>query len=195
MFTGIIENLGEIKKIDKYEDYWKFSVSTNFTDVKLGDSISINGVCLTVIKIDGKKLDFEVVSETLIKSNFKSVKAGDVVNLERSLKLSDRLDGHLVQGHVEDTGKILSKVTNEGETKIKIEINKDIIKYCIYKGSIAVDGISLTISKIYSNSIEICIIPYTLKHTTLGIKDVGSLVNIETDMISKYVERRAQFNS
>ena len=111
------------------------------------------------------------------------------------MKLNDRLDGHLVQGHVEDTGKILSKITNEGETKIKIEINKDIIKYCIYKGSIAVDGISLTISKIYSNSIEICIIPYTLKHTTLGIKDVGSLVNIETDMISKYVERRAQFNS
>ena len=195
MFTGIIENLGEIKKIDKYEDYWKFSISTNFTDIKLGDSISINGVCLTVTKIDGKKLDFEVVSETLIKSNFKSVKEGDVVNLERSLKLSDRLDGHLVQGHVEDTGKILSKVTNGGETKIKIEIDKDIIKYCIYKGSIAVDGISLTISKIYSNSIEICIIPYTLKHTTLGIKDVGSLVNIETDMISKYVERRVQFNS
>jgi len=195
MFTGIIENLGEIKKIDKYEDYWKFSISTNFTDIKLGDSISINGVCLTVTKIDGKKLDFEVVSETLIKSNFKSVKEGDVVNLERSLKLSDRLDGHLVQGHVEDTGKILSKVTNEGETKIKIKIDKDIIKYCIYKGSIAVDGISLTISKIYSNSIEICIIPYTLKHTTLGIKDVGSLVNIETDMISKYVERRVQFNS
>ena len=195
MFTGIIENLGEIKKIDKYEDYWKFSVSTNFTDVKLGDSISINGVCLTVTKIDEKQLDFEVVSETLIKSNFKSINEGDVVNLERSLKLNDRLDGHLVQGHVEDTGKILSKVTNEGETKIKIEIDKDIIKYCIYKGSIAVDGISLTISKIYSNSIEICIIPYTLKHTTLGIKDVGSLVNIETDMISKYVERRAQFNS
>ena len=195
MFTGIIENLGEIKKIDKYEDYWKFSISTNFTDIKLGDSISINGVCLTVTKIDEKQLDFEVVSETLIKSNFKSVKAGDVVNLERSLKLSDRLDGHLVQGHVEDTGKILSKVTNGGETKIKIEIDKDIIKYCIYKGSIAVDGISLTISKIYSNSIEICIIPYTLKHTTLGIKDVGSLVNIETDMISKYVERRVQFNS
>ena len=195
MFTGIIENLGEIKKIDKYEDYWKFSVSTNFSDIKLGDSISINGVCLTVTKINGKQLDFEVVSETLIKSNFKSVKEGDVVNLERSLKLNDRLDGHLVQGHVEDTGKILSKVTNEGETKIKIEINKDIIKYCIYKGSIAVDGISLTISKIYSNSIEICIIPYTLKHTTLGIKDTGSLVNIETDMISKYVERRAQFNS
>ena len=195
MFTGIIENLGEIKKIDKYEDYWKFSVSTNFTDVKLGDSISINGVCLTVTKIDEKQLDFEVVSETLIKSNFKSINEGDVVNLERSLKLNDRLDGHLVQGHVEDTGKILSKVTNEGETKIKIEIEKDIIKYCIYKGSIAVDGISLTISKIYSNSIEICIIPYTLKHTTLGIKDVGSLVNIETDMISKYVERRAQFNS
>ena len=195
MFTGIIENLGEIKKIDKYEDYWKFSILTNFSDIKLGDSISINGVCLTVTKIDGKKLDFEVVSETLIKSNFKSINEGDVVNLERSLKLNDRLDGHLVQGHVEDTGKILSKVTNEGETKIKIEIDKDIIKYCIYKGSIAVDGISLTISKIYSNSIEICIIPYTLKHTTLGIKDVGSLVNIETDMISKYVERRAQFNS
>ena len=195
MFTGIIENLGEIKKIDKHEDYWKFSVSTNFTDIKLGDSISINGVCLTVTKIDGKQLDFEVVSETLIKSNFKSINEGDVVNLERSLKLNDRLDGHLVQGHVEDTGKILSKVTNEGETKIKIEINKDVIKYCIYKGSIAVDGISLTISKIYSNSIEICIIPYTLKHTTLGIKDIGSLVNIETDMISKYVERRAQFNS
>ena len=101
---------------------------TNFTDVKLGNSISINGVCLTVTKIDGKQLDFEVVSETLIKSNFKSVKEGDVVNLERSLKLNDRLDGHLVQGHVEDTGKILSKVSNEGETKIKIEEDLKILE-------------------------------------------------------------------
>ena len=195
MFTGIVENLGKVKKIDKYNDYWSISICTDFNDIKIGDSISINGVCLTVTKISKTILDFEVISETLNKSNLQLLEIGHMINVERSLRLNDRLDGHLVQGHVESVGEIISKVTNEGETRLKIKINKEYMKYCIYKGSIAIDGISLTISKIYSNSIEICVIPYTLKNTTLGIKDAGSLVNIETDMISKYVERRLEYKN
>ena len=193
MFTGIVKNLGKVNNIDQYDDYWNISIFTNFNDTKAGDSISVNGVCLTVIKVNETVLDFEVILETLNKTNLKLLEKGNMVNLERSLRLNDRLDGHLVQGHVESTGEILSKVINDGETKIKIEISEKYIKYCIYKGSISIDGISLTISKIYSNSIEICIIPYTLEHTTLGIKDVGSVVNIETDMIAKYIERRLEY--
>ena len=195
MFTGIVENLGKVKQIDKYNDYWSISICTDFNDIKIGDSISINGVCLTVTKISKTILDFEVISETLNKSNLQLLEIGHMINVERSLRLNDRLDGHLVQGHVESVGEIISKVTNDGETRMTIKINKEYMKYCIYKGSIAIDGISLTISKIHSNSIEICVIPYTLKNTTLGIKDAGSLVNIETDMISKYVERRLEYKN
>jgi len=193
MFTGIIESLGLIKDIVKHEDYWDISVLTNFNDVKIGESISVNGVCLTVTKINDVKLDFQIISESLNMSSLNLLKSGDKVNLERSMMLNNRLDGHLVQGHVESIGEIVSKNTNDGETKIEIKIDSEIIKYCIYKGSIAIDGISLTISKIFSNSIEISIIPYTLDNTTLGIKDIGSFVNIETDMIAKYVERRLEY--
>ena len=161
MFTGIIESLGLIKDIVKHEDYWDISVLTNFNDVKIGESISVNGVCLTVTKINDVKLDFQIISESLNMSSLNLLKSGDKVNLERSMMLNNRLDGHLVQGHVESIGEIVSKNTNDGETKIEIKIDSEIIKYCIYKGSIAIDGISLTISKIFSNSIEISIIPYT----------------------------------
>jgi len=195
MFTGIIEDLGKVSIVDQCKDYWKISIKSKFDDINIGDSISVNGVCLTVAMIKNGRLYFDIVSETLEKSNLKLIKNDESVNLERCLRLNDRLDGHLVQGHIECTGKILSKSINEGETKLEISLNDSYLKYCIYKGSIAVDGVSLTIAKLNSNSIEISIIPHTLKHTTLGIKNVGSLVNIETDMISKYIERNLQYKN
>ena len=193
MFTGIIEAFGEVVSIDKHSDYWSTSIETKFDDIKSGDSISVNGVCLTVTKINNQCLDFDIILETLKKTNLKDLNENSIVNLERCLKLSDRLDGHLVQGHVECMGKIVSKETTIGETKIVVEVDNEYLKYCIYKGSITLDGVSLTISALYSTSIEVSIIPYTYKNTTLGIKKEGEFLNIETDIISKYIERKMEF--
>ena len=193
MFTGIVENLGSVKNISKQQDYWDISIKTSFVNIKLGESILVNGVCLTVVEIDDYILSFQIILETLNKSSLDLLDIGHKVNLERSMKLNDRLDGHLVQGHVESIGKILSKNSNDGETKIEIEIEQELLKYCIYKGSITFDGVSLTISKIDSCLIEVSIIPYTLANTTLGFKSVGDYVNVETDMIAKYVSRQMDF--
>jgi len=193
MFTGIIEDLGRVRSINKYNDYWKISIESKFDEINSGDSISINGVCLTVTKFENNILYFDVVFETLEKTNLKFFKDNEIVNLERCLKFNDRIDGHLVQGHIESVGEIIEKLNNKGETKIKISLNNNSLKYCIYKGSIAIDGVSLTIAKLNSTSIELSIIPYTLQNTTFGIKNVGSLVNIETDMLSKYVERNLNY--
>ena len=195
MFTGIIEDIGKVRIVKQCEDHWKISIESKFNGINLGDSIAINGVCLTVSMIENNRLYFDIISETLEKSNLRLLKNDGLVNLERCLKFYDRLDGHLVQGHIECMGEILSKSSNIGETKIEISLNKRYLKYCIYKGSIAIDGVSLTIANLRSNSIEISIIPYTLKHTPLGIKDVGSLVNIETDMIAKYVEKNLKYKN
>jgi len=193
MFTGIIEDLAEIEDLMKFNDYWKISIFLNFENVNIGDSISVNGVCLTVENIKKNLFYFDVIKETLNITNLKFLKISDVVNIERCLKLNDRIDGHIVQGHIECLGELLLKETNDGETKIRIKLDDKYIKYCIYKGSIAIDGISLTISDINDDYIECSIIPHTLKNTTLGVKNVGEWVNIETDMIAKYVEK--QLNS
>ena len=190
MFTGIIEDLGDVVNIVKFDNYWDISISSNFNDVKLGESISVNGVCLTISSIDELRLDFQIVSETLNVSSLDLLKVGDKVNLERSMMLHNRIDGHLVQGHVESIGEMISKTTLDGETKVKVKVDENIMKYCIYKGSITIDGISLTISNLGENFIDICVIPYTLDNTTLGYKEPGSFLNIETDMIAKYVEKQ-----
>ena len=193
MFTGIIENFGKVLSIVKKSDYWSVLIQTEFDDMKLGDSVSVNGVCLTVTMVKDKCLEFDIILETLNKTNLNFLCKDIIVNLERCLKLSDRLDGHLVQGHIECTGKILSKKTIEGETKIAIEVSNDYLKYCIYKGSITIEGVSLTISALIQTGIEVSVIPYTYENTTLGSKKVGDFINIETDIISKYIERRMEF--
>ena len=190
MFTGIVEDLCPVEHIDKFEDYWSISINSNFNDIKIGASIAINGVCLTVSDIKNKLLYFDIIDETLKKTNLNFLKNSDLVNIERCMRLNDRIDGHIVQGHIECTGELVSKKTNDGETKIKIRIDNNFMKYCIYKGSIALDGISLTISKIDSDYIECSIIPHTLNHTTLKIRKVGDMLNVETDMISKYIEKQ-----
>ena len=192
MFSGIIQELGEIVKVEKYDGGSLFSIKyvNADTNIKQGDSVSVNGVCMTAIKIKNSIFDVNVIEETLNISSLSDITQGDFVNLELSLKYNDRISGHLVQGHIESVGKIVN-ITEIGTEEVRFTINIEdkIKKYCIYKGSIAIDGISLTIANIDDNMIDVAVIPYTLNHTNLKFKKINNKVNIETDMISKYVEK------
>jgi len=190
MFTGLIEDLGKVNSINKFEGYWNIEIKTQLDDIKVGDSIAVNGVCLTVVTLGKKNISFDIITESLDKSNFSDLNVGEHVNLERCLRLSDRLGGHIVQGHVECVGKI-SSIENliDGQVIFEVSFDKRFLKYCIYKGSITLDGISLTIMDILKSSIKVSIIPHTLKNTCLGFKKVNSSLNIETDLIAKYVEK------
>ena len=192
MFSGIIQELGEIVKVEKYDGGSLFSIKyvNADTNIKQGDSVSVNGVCMTAIKIKNSIFDVNVIEETLNISSLSDITQGDFVNLELSLKYNDRISGHLVQGHIESVGKIVN-ITEIGTEEVRFTINIEdkIKKYCIYKGSIAIDGISLTIANIHNNMIDVAVIPYTLNHTNLKFKKINNKVNIETDMISKYVEK------
>ena len=190
MFTGLVEDLGKINSINKFDAYWNVEIITKLDDIIIGDSVSVNGVCLTVVNLNKDIIGFDIVSESLEKSNLSNLKTNEIVNLERCLKLSDRIGGHLVQGHVECIGEIVSKESLlDGEVIFEVSFDRDFLKYCIYKGSITLDVISLTIKDILKNSIKVSIIPHTLKNTTLGFKKVNSFLNVETDLIAKYVER------
>jgi len=202
MFTGIIESLGTIDKIENINSSLKFEIFAEpiiFDSINIGDSLSINGTCLTVIekidRDDKKLLLFDIVGETLSKTNLGRLKINEKINLERSLKLSDGLDGHIVQGHIDTTGLIISNKSINNNWILKVKINKKWLKYCIKKGSIAIDGISLTIAKINDNyninygSISMSIIPHTLENTNLKYKKINDTVNIETDLFAKYIEK------
>ncbi len=189
MFTGLIEEVGKVKSINRKYDGLQIQVQAEkiLEDVKIGDSISINGVCLTVVSIGEGSFSFDVSQETLNRSNIKYLKIGDYVNLERALRVSDRLGGHIVQGHVDTTGKI-SKIIPLGEhTVFQIDIPEKYIHLVVEKGSIAVDGISLTVNSLERNIISINIIPHTIKQTNLQYRKIGDIVNIEFDIIGKYV--------
>ncbi len=200
MFTGIIKSLGEIKNIEINHKILKLVISSTeslYVTTNIGDSVSVNGVCLTAVKKDEKQnlIYFDVVKETMEKTNLDSLKIDDKVNLESPLKMSDGLDGHIVQGHIDSTGIILSNNLEDESWLLKVKINKKWLKYCILKGSIAIDGISLTISNIDQDyddihgAISISIIPHTLEHTNLKYKKCNDLVNIETDFFAKYIEK------
>ena len=191
MFTGLVEEVGKITKIDKKPDGIKISVECKeiLNGVKLGDSIAVNGVCLTVISIGKSHLDFEVSKETLQRSNFKSLKINDHVNLERSLTLSSRLGGHIVQGHVDTTGEIISIINLGNHTNLKVRFPSEYDYLVIEKGSIAIDGISLTINYINQDVIDLNIIPHTWENTNLKFRKVGDIVNIEFDILGKYVAK------
>ncbi|MGB9499699.1 MAG: riboflavin synthase [Dissulfuribacterales bacterium] len=191
MFTGIIEALGKIKGIQKSGRSIRMSIDAGFSldETKLGDSISVSGVCLTAVGINERIFKIDMSPETYAVTNFSRAKVGDRVNLERALRLCDRLDGHLVSGHIDGTGTIISIKTLDNAIIITIGATEALTRYMIKKGSVAVDGISLTINNCTKNSFEITIIPHTAKLTTIGFKKTGDIVNIETDMIGKYVER------
>ena len=196
MFTGIIEEVGSIDIItDKpLGVQFKISAIKIMDDLKIGDSIAVNGVCLTVVNHADNSFYLDIVNETLEKSNLGDLKKGDNVNLERSLKVSDRFGGHIVQGHIETLGVILDKQEQDDGALISIGLDPEWIRYCIPKGSIAIDGISLTIAKIEANIIKVALIPHTLQNTTLGKKNKSDTLNIETDIIGKYVTNLLSFD-
>jgi len=191
MFTGIIEGLGTIKEIHPKAQGKRITLVADFVlhQTKIGDSIAVNGACLTVVEIDGKRFYADLSPETIEKTTLGSAKIGDRVNLERALRFSDRIDGHLVSGHIDGLGTIKQKKHSGNAIVVTFAVPEALSRYMITKGSVAVDGISLTINKCDQNGFEVSIIPHTAKLTTMGFKHVGDLVNIETDMIGKYVER------
>jgi riboflavin synthase len=187
MFSGIVEELGEVKNISKYGNVTRIEVKAKniLEDIKIGDSISLNGTCLTVIKKDTPFLTFEAMSETLKITNLGALRVADKVNLERGLKIGDRLSGHFVSGHVDCTGIIRKKSYMNNNLCFEIAVPTEFIKYCIPRGSIAVDGISLTLVNKRASSFSVYIIPHTLKNTTLGFKTPSDKVNIEFDILAK----------
>ena len=195
MFTGIVEDLGEVENVDQQGDFARIYVRSSVvtSDARIGDSICVSGVCLTVTGLTGGSpptgFTADVMGETLRHSSLKSLSPGTLVNLERSVRLEDRLGGHLVQGHTDGTGTIQSRVSHTDWDVVRISLPADLARYVVHKGSITVDGISLTVSSIEDEWFEVSLIPETLKRTTLDAKQPGDEVNLEVDVIAKYVEK------
>jgi riboflavin synthase len=191
MFTGIVESMGTVKRLArKGEDARLFiDTSMNLDDLKIGDSIAINGACLTVTEKTGSVFSADVSAETMARTNIKLLKSGEKVNLEKSLRMNSFLGGHLVLGHVDGMGKIKEKITKANSIQFGVEIDNDLSRYVVEKGSVAVDGISLTVNSCEKSRFHVNIIPHTARNTTLEFKKVADLVNIETDIIAKYVEK------
>ncbi|MCD6539157.1 MAG: riboflavin synthase [Candidatus Omnitrophica bacterium] len=189
MFTGIIKEVGRIKKISKRSDLWGIGLYSEkvYSQVAEGGSVSVNGVCLTVTRKERNLLYFDITSATLNISNLKHLKIGDYVNLEPSLSLGDKLEGHFVLGHIDTTAKIKKFTKIKNTALLEIEVPSDFKKYLIPKGSVAVEGISLTIAEVKNNSFRVNIIPYTLENTNLKYKRIGSFLNIEFDYLGKVV--------
>ena len=189
MFTGLIEKLGSVTSTKTTGNGIRLSLKpTGEFEVTLGDSVAINGVCLTVTAFNGE-ISFDVSPETLKSTNLGELKAGNMVNLERAMRLSDRLGGHIVTGHVDGIGTITAKKTEGEYTFYTVESPPEVLKYIVQKGSVAIDGISLTVVESDNRSFRIAIIPHTLTATTIGGKGVGNRVNLEADIIGKYVEK------
>lgn len=190
MFTGIVETLGVITKIEKDQENLHLSLTSTITnELKIDQSVSHNGICLTVTAIEGNQYNVTAIKETIQKTNIGSWKVSDVVNLERAMKLGDRLDGHLVQGHVDQTAICTQIEEAQGSTYFTFEYDKSIGNITIEKGSITVNGVSLTVVNSGANSFSVAIIPYTFEHTNFKNLTVGSLVNLEFDVIGKYITR------
>jgi riboflavin synthase len=191
VFTGIIVEIGEVVALERRWGIIRLSLNSQevIKDAKIGDSISVNGTCLTVVEIKGSTMSFDLSDETMRATNLGLLKPGGLVNLEPSLRPDSKIGGHFVSGHVDGIGRIKSK-TKIGDTfKFEIEVPEEILYFLIEKGSIAVDGISLTIVNILKKGFTVIIIPHTAKLTTLGLKGSGDTVNIEVDMIGKYVAK------
>jgi riboflavin synthase len=191
MFTGIIEGLGTLKTVKPGNGAMQLVIESDFEldGTKLGDSIAVNGACLTVTRLQGRRFHMDVSPETVEKTTFKGAKIGERVNLERALRLSDRLDGHLVSGHVDGVGHLSDRKSLANAILLTFDVAPELGHYMIRKGSVAVDGVSLTINDCDATHFQVSIIPHTAEITTVGRKAVGEGVNIETDMIGKYVER------
>jgi riboflavin synthase len=193
VFTGIIEELGEVVSVDGHGDSAVLCLRARAIteDLKHGASIAVNGVCLTVtgVAADGSRIDFDVMAETLKRSVIGSLRPGDKVNLERATRADSRLDGHIVQGHVDGTGVVVSRTPGDGWEAVRFGLPTDLARYVAEKGSIAVDGVSLTVTAVGPDWFEVGLIPETLRATTLGARQAGDPVNLEVDVLAKYVAR------
>ncbi|WP_426431936.1 riboflavin synthase [Winogradskyella sp. HB-48] len=190
MFTGIIEDLGIIKNLEDEGENLHITVQTSITpELKIDQSVAHNGVCLTVVSIDTNNYIVTAIKETLDKTNLGKLKVGDLVNIERAMKLGDRLDGHIVQGHVDQTAKCISIIEENGSWVFTFQYDKSYGNITIEKGSITVNGVSLTVVGSKANEFSVAIIPYTYEHTTFNDIKVGDTVNLEFDVIGKYVKR------
>lgn len=191
MFTGIIEEVGILEEFRTGNGFGVMQIKCNevLKETRIGDSIATNGVCLTVKEKSDNSFKAEVMGETLAKSNLGNLKAGDRLNLERALRLSDRLGGHIVSGHIDGVGTIVSIEEESNGTWFTISAPKEVLRYIIYKGSIAIDGISLTVAYVDDEVFKVSVIPHTLDNTILPHKKVNSKVNLECDLVGKYVEK------
>jgi len=194
VFAGIVEEMGAVKSLEKTLAGTRLTMlaSTVMDDLPIGASISVNGACLTIVKRDDKEFTVDVSPETLGVTNLGALSAGSPVNLERAMKLNERIGGHLVAGHVDGVGAIRERRQDGNGILLAIEAPAEVLRYCVPKGSVTVDGVSLTINEVTSRFFSVMIIPHTAQVTTLGIKQVGDTVNLESDLIGKYVERLLQ---
>ena len=192
MFTGIIEEIGRVTSIQSRN--LGIAASKVLRGIELGGSISVNGACLTVTSIDASSFSGDIMPETIEKTNLSLLGVGDEVNLEKPLTLGKELGGHLVQGHVDNTGRVTLVTRQSGAMLIRFEAPSETMRYIVKKGFVAVDGVSLTVVDCDAGSFLISVVDYTQEHTTLGRKQVGDMVNLEVDIIAKYVERISQAN-
>ena len=197
MFTGLVEERGTVVRIDELSDSVRMTVSGPLvtSDARHGDSIAVNGVCLTIVGQESDSFTADVMRETLTRSSLGALAAGDAVNLERAARLDARIGGHLVQGHVDGTAEVLSISPSDNWTLVKFSLPVELARYVVEKGSITVDGVSLTVVEAGDDFFSVSLIPETLTATTLGSRLVGDLVNLEVDAIAKYVERLMQWST
>ena len=197
MFTGLVAELGTVQRLARQGSSYHLTVGAKkvLTNLKIGDSVAVNGACLTVVRMDEGGFTADVMPETVRLTNIGSLQPGSRVNLERTLRLCDGLDGHIVSGHVEGLGTISEQRPEGIAVVVTIATPPELLKYIIKKGSIAIDGISLTVTEVTDTSFSVSLIPHTAKETTLGFKKVGDSVNLETDILGKYVERMLTWNN
>ena len=191
MFTGLVSELGKVNVISRQNNSFRLTINANKTlqDLKIGDSVAVNGACLTVVLITKDSFTVDVMPETAKNTAISSFKIGDSVNLERTVRVGDRLDGHIVTGHIDFTGTILQVKKDDIARIITIKATEAAMRYIVMKGSVAIDGISLTVCLIEKDYFGVSIIPHTVQNTALGYKNKGDIVNIETDILGRYVER------
>lgn len=197
MFTGIIEEIGKVEAVAKGSNSAVITIAAVkvLEDTKIGDSIAVNGVCLTVTSISGRKFSADVMAETLRRSSLGSLKHGSMVNLERAMAANGRFGGHIVSGHIDGVGVISSFEKEDNAVWVEIETPAKILRYIVEKGSITIDGISLTVAKLTDSSFAVSVIPHTGEETTLLNRNPGDIVNLENDIVGKYVERLMNFKT
>ena len=187
MFTGIVEKHVPVIGIVAKPMAWRIWIQNTWSDLGHGESVAVNGCCLTIAELLPDCLGFDVIKETLDKTNLGSLKAGDRVNVERALRVGDRLDGHFVQGHVDGMGNLVNVVKSKDEVRLTVKAPGELRKYLVHKGSIAIDGVSLTIAAVTADTFDVALIPTTLQLTTLGDRPLGWPFNLEADIVSKHI--------